>query len=279
MAIYTLRSGADAHPEDSVLQLVTDLVRIGGVYNLSSDNHLKVSEKGAGADMSVDIAAGHGVIVGSNNAYPVRNTGVINQAISSNSSGNGRKDAVVMYIDLDETPSTDADNVAKIAVVEGTPAASPTSPSDATIQSSVGASNPFLRLADITVANGETTIDDVDILDKRTRFRTVNHHNKATVTCDTTTVLDFSESDILEVGLNKNPTLEFAGLSEGDMGMVILTNDTGARTVSWPANIRWYGGVPVLSTTAGAADSFVILCKTGGLTPTYDGWPAGYLGA
>lgn len=176
MAIYTLRTGATAHPEDSVLQPFTDLIDTGGVLDLSGSNHLKVVERGAGANMSVDISAGRGVIKGTGNAYPVRNTTAINAVISNNTSGNPRKDAIVLYIDLAESPTTTADDVVKTAVVAGTPAASPSAPSDGTIQSAVGGSNPFIRLANVTVANNETAINTGDIEDTRVETK-INFEN------------------------------------------------------------------------------------------------------
>lgn len=167
MAIYTLRSGGTSHPEDSVLQQITDLVDTGGVRDVSATNHLKVVQRGAGANMSVDIGVGRAFIKGAGNAYPVRNTTAINAAIGSNTSGNPRKDAVGLYIDLAESPLSDASDVVKTFVVAGTPAASPAAPSDADIQTAVGGSNPFLRLANVTVAHNETTIDTADIADVR----------------------------------------------------------------------------------------------------------------
>lgn len=176
MAIYTLRSGATAHPEDSVMQDMTDLIETGGVVDLSGTDHLKVVQRAAGANMSVDIGTGRGFIKGSANAYPVRNTAAINVAVTNNTSGNPRKDAVVLYIDLAQSPDSTASNVVKSAVVAGTPAASPAAPTDGVIQTAVGGSNPFLRLANVTVANNETAIDNADIADARVETK-INFDN------------------------------------------------------------------------------------------------------
>ena len=184
MAIYTLRTGATAHPEDSVLQPYTDSIDTGGVLDLSADAHLKVVQRGAGANMSVDISIGRGAIKGSANAYPVRNTTAINAVIGSNTSGNPRKDAIVLYIDLAESPTTTADDVVKTAVVAGTPAASPTSPSNSDIQTAVGASNPFLRLADVTVAHNASSITNANITDTRVEFK-INFDNLPYIDEDT----------------------------------------------------------------------------------------------
>ncbi|MCG3176880.1 MAG: hypothetical protein MOGMAGMI_01844 [Candidatus Omnitrophica bacterium] len=87
--------------------------------------------------------------------------------ITANSSGNSRIDAVVLYIDRAASPNAACSNVAKLIVIAGTPAASPVAPTNAEIASSIGASNPYLRLADVTVASGATSISDANIKDRR----------------------------------------------------------------------------------------------------------------
>ncbi|MBV6514263.1 MAG: hypothetical protein FMNOHCHN_03853 [Ignavibacteriaceae bacterium] len=87
--------------------------------------------------------------------------------ITANSSGNSRIDAVVLYIDRAASPNAACSNVAKLIVIAGTPAASPVAPTNAEIAASIGASNPYLRLADVTVASGATSISDANIKDRR----------------------------------------------------------------------------------------------------------------
>jgi len=92
--------------------------------------------------------------------------------ITANASGNPRIDALVAYVDLSVVSSASNNNPSalKFMDVNGTPAGSPVSPSDAAVQAAVGAGNPFYRLADIAVANGFTSIVNANITDKRTRF-------------------------------------------------------------------------------------------------------------
>src|SRR3972149_6046847 len=249
MSIYTLRSGATAHPEDSVLQYITDLVRSGGVLDLGSDNNLKVVQRGAGANMSVDISAGRRCFIkGSANAYPVRNTDVINQVISSNTSGNPRKDAVVLYVDLAESPTATADDVIKVAVVEGTPAASPVAPDDSAIQTAVGGSNPFLRLANVTVANNETQIDTADIADARVQFKTKHMLNADTKSFSATPAYDVSEVNDWIMTLTANVTSMTVSGYTIDIPFIlrfVQGGGAGGYTVAFFANIDWFGGTPV----------------------------------
>ena len=134
---------------------------------------LKVSQRGAGANMSVDVSIGDAVIEREDDTYshPAWNDAVLNQLISTADGSNPRRDIVVMYIDYNETPDPDVSNntngVVKIAVIPGTPAGSPSDPSDGTIQSAVGSGNPFIKLGRVRVGTGVTSISNSVIDDLR----------------------------------------------------------------------------------------------------------------
>lgn len=263
--LYTLRSGGTAHPEDSVLQLLTDIIVAGGVKNLSDSDHLQVVEKGV-PDMSVDIKIGRAVIKSSSgNVYPVRHTtSVSNETITANASGNPRIDAVVIFVNIATSPNSDASNVLEFTVVAGTPAGSPSAPSDSDIQTAVGASNPFLRLADVAVSNGETSIEDSEITDQRIRWRTRNSAVLGTASDQATTTYDVSEENVIDHTLGGNRILELLGVTPGDSFIINLIQGGGGQTVTWWSGITWFGGVPVLTATAGRIDSFgfIPLTKT-----------------
>lgn len=166
MALYTLRTGATAHPEDSVLQHLTDQINSSGVFDFAG-NDFKVQAQ-ATPDLTVKVIKGRAYIKAiSGNSYPIRADADSNVSIGSNSSGNPRIDALVLFIDLSAAPNSDASNVAKLQVVQGTPAPSPSIPSDPVIQAEIGASNPFIRLANISVASGATSIVNANIVDTR----------------------------------------------------------------------------------------------------------------
>jgi hypothetical protein len=170
MSIYTLRSGASFHPETSVLQYYTDTTFTSGVVGASDFN---VTQLGT-PNMSVNVAVGRAYAVSvslATNCYPIRSTAVENVLVGSNSSGNPRIDAVVLYIDLSAPPVSDGTGVAKLDIIQGTPAPSPVAPVDATIWTQIGASNPFMRLAHVTVASGATSILTANISDQRARAK------------------------------------------------------------------------------------------------------------
>lgn len=135
---------------------------------------LAVSQRGAGANMSVDVAIGDAFLRRSDGTYahPVFNDAVYNQVISAADGSNPRRDLVVLYLDYGVTPSTlvsnNTNNVVKIKVVNGTPAGSPVDPNGAAIQASVGAGNPYTILARVRVPAGQTSISNSLIDDLRT---------------------------------------------------------------------------------------------------------------
>src|SRR3954454_7733326 len=115
-----------------------------------------VSQRGSGANMSVDISAGDGLPMSTNTAPWDWTTAVENVAIGAASSNN-RRDVIVAYTDMSVTnPSTATPNnpgALKFIAVQGTPATSPSDPSDAVIQAAVGASNPFEKLARVSLTS------------------------------------------------------------------------------------------------------------------------------
>lgn len=141
---------------------------------------LSVSQRGAGANMSVDVAVGDALIRRSDGSYahPVFNDAVYNQVISAADGSNPRRDIIVIYVDYGQTPSTAVSNntngVVKIKVVNGTPAGSPVDPNAAAIQSSVGAGNPYSILARVRVPAGQTSINNSLIDDLRSLIRPKN---------------------------------------------------------------------------------------------------------
>lgn len=274
MSLLTIRSGGSAHPEDSVLQFLTDVIVTSGVLDLTN-SHFEVTERGAGANMSVDVAAGRAIVEGDGNAYPVRNTDVVNKTITSNASGNPRIDSVVLYIDLAASPDSTVTNVAKLTVVAGTPAASPEAPDDTAIGTAIGASNPYVVLANVTVANAASTIEDADISDQRAMFKTVEGFQS----------IDLSYGASIEIDLGTRykqfritPTGNFALTlknyrEDRPFSVRIKQDPGGGRSVSsWFSGytINWPGGAaPTLSSDPNAIDTIGFIPQGNNILDAY----------
>lgn len=269
MAFYTKRSGVTNHPETTLLQEFTDLVKRGGVVSLDRD-HLKVTQRSAGANMSVDINKGDDnfgsvYLKRSGNCYPAYLDAAHNIAIDSNTSGNPRIDAVVAYADLVATPgSTNQGNdVAKFIVVKGTPAASPVAPSSAAIEAAIGASDPYEVLAHVTVADSASAIADANISDQRRRVYFKSTPPLHEIDFSASFGIDLQNSSQQEITLTANATpTEPTNMDIGEFLILdIIQGGSGSYTMggSWWTGIKWPGGsAPSLSTTAGLRDTFII---------------------
>lgn len=128
-----------------------------------------VSQRAAGANLSVDVAAGDAHLHDGTSYFFVRADAVTNVVLATADATNPRIDAIVVYWDKAVASSAANDNPddAIITKVTGTPAAAPVPPTDAAIESAVGASNPYHRIGNVTVVALDTTIADTDIQDTR----------------------------------------------------------------------------------------------------------------
>lgn len=137
-------------------QLVGALVPFSGVVGA---NDLTVSQRAAGANMSVDVAAGQCFIKGGSVAnqgtYQCLSDAVTNVAISPNSSGSTRTDLIVAQI-YDKQADGGTQYAWNIIALAGTT----TTPTSA------------IPLAQVAVANAATSITTANITDVRQRAST-----------------------------------------------------------------------------------------------------------
>lgn len=142
------------------------LTALGGEGIVESGD-FAVSQRAAGANMSVDVAAGEAYVKGDTNAdegsYYVRETGTINVLVDAADASNPRIDRVVLEIKND---SEDAGglNLGRIRTIAGTPTVG------ATLTNLTGAAavpNTCLLLANLVVAASDTSIVTADIQDRR----------------------------------------------------------------------------------------------------------------
>lgn len=120
--------------------------------------------------MSVLVGTGDLKIDYSSYAYTAWNDANSSVTITTADGSNPRIDRIVAYIDRGMTPTVSPPNnqgMLKFMAVAGTPNAVPTRPSDATVNSAVGASNPWCDLANVLVGTGVTTIVNSNITDTR----------------------------------------------------------------------------------------------------------------
>lgn len=137
---------------------------VGVLSNPYDLNRLAVTERGAGANMSVDVDTGAALVYGK----WYKNTATVNLTIAANASGNPRIDRVVVCMNRQSTaytgvtPNIDP-KTARLAVLQGTPAGSPSPPA---LTQNAGTVY-MVPLAQVYVANGAASITNSNITDER----------------------------------------------------------------------------------------------------------------
>ena len=133
--------------------------RAHGVVN-SGD--FAVTQRAAGANMSVDVAAGHAWVRGTESqhqgAYHVYNDATVNLSLAASDATNPRVDLVIIRVQ--DAFYSGETKTASVTVVTGTPAASPADPS---------LPANALVLARVRVAATTSSIGTANITDVRTR--------------------------------------------------------------------------------------------------------------
>lgn len=166
--VYNLNGGL--YSGDAFTAFETRIASSNNGSIVASPSDLKVS---AGSGMNVTVATGAGII-GNGTLSGVRFAidAPVTVAVNAASTANPRMDSVVAYIDKSVSASTSVvDNtglgIIKFKSVAGTPASAPTAPSTSTIQSSIGAGNPYMVLANITVPKSSSAASSFKITDTR----------------------------------------------------------------------------------------------------------------
>ena len=166
--VYNLNGGL--YSGDAFTAFETRIASSNNGSIVASPSDLKVS---AGSGMNVTVATGAGII-GNGTLSGVRFAidAPVTVAVNAASTANPRMDSVVAYIDKSVSASTSVvDNtglgIIKFKSVAGTPASAPTAPSKATIQSSIGAGNPYMVLANVNVPKSSSAASSFKITDMR----------------------------------------------------------------------------------------------------------------
>jgi hypothetical protein len=134
----------------------------GGVHHIGGG--FAVGQRGAGANMSVDVNAGGAAVIGTENGlqgtYHVTNDATVNVVVPAADLTNPRKDLVI--VNVRDSFYSGANNDAQISYITGTPAASPVEPNPVAL----GTKN-YMVLAMIDVPANDTAITTGQITDRR----------------------------------------------------------------------------------------------------------------
>lgn len=166
--IGTTNSTVGQYPtwrDDEAQAFERDFLVAGVIQGIGST--FTVSQRGAGANMSVDVASGRALVnITNTNLTPNKTYNVwfdsdatTNVNISAADPTNPRIDIICLKVDVSQNPDAGAGNIASIIAVAGTPAGSPAVPSTPA---------NCLKLAQVAVAASAVSIVTGNITDYRT---------------------------------------------------------------------------------------------------------------
>lgn len=263
---------------------------INAMYGSSVANGLNVLVTGS-TGLNVNVQAGNGNIdTGQGFGRLIQIDAVQNVALTAASPSNPRNDLIVAYIDNGVTPTTsvvdNTNDILKFAAVAGTPASTPADPSNSTIQSAIGAGNPFMILARVRVNAAATSLTQGNITDLRNI--TVNQtlqraypvgsiYINATDNTNPSTLLGFGSwvdfgAGRVPVGFNASDSDFNAAQKTGGAKTHTLTSAEGpnhshAMPAAWWSQSEGYANIPVGS-TSGANRANIIGAVTGNVNGT-----------
>ena len=137
----------------------------------------------AGSGMSVRIAVGDAIISTPSSGKRIQSDAIETVTITAANATYPRVDSVVAYIDSAVQPTTavidNVNGILKFAAVAGTPAASPTAPTESMIQAAIGAGNRYMVMADVKVPNGATSMNTATFTDRRKVATMIDSSNLA----------------------------------------------------------------------------------------------------
>ena len=200
--------------------------------------------------MSVLIGTGDFKIDTTGYSYTGWNSASLVATVSTANPSNPRKDAVVLYVDKSENTPGTANNpgIIKQMVVAGTPAGSPVAPDDTAISTAVGAGNPYIRLANVTVGTGVTQITNADIASTRVLAAPKLPANSVTSTA-------LADSNVTTPKIADGavtPEKRSGGFNVGVISAAVLgtTGDKAITGVGFEPKLVRFTVLPTASTTA-----------------------------
>ena len=258
-----IRNGMSNATEGDILGSIGDIVKTLGVVDLAG-GHLLVTEDSP-TGMTVQVAGGIVYVPNSNydeldsdtpKFYPVVCDSEV-VTIDNNVSGSTRIDIVCVKVDKAIAPNADADNIATKVVIKGTPGGgTPSTPAN------------HYKLAEITVVNGETAIENSMITDKRGQVIFDERYIKLTTSTPT---------DLTGYLYGNGSKVETKGVEDGwtPAGETWIyqsvDNPTGVYKVNADVTSKYSEGMRIKMTNGGNVIKGIIT-KMG----TYGGDEAGY---
>ena len=140
---------------------------------------------------------------------------------------------------------------------------------DADIGSTVQAYDAQTSKTDVA----ETRSASINMADNVLQRPELKDYSETSVVANTGTsyAINLANGNVFQLGLTGNVTYTFTNppptTKAGSFTLIQIQDATGGRTVTWPASVKWPGGVaPVISSGATDIDIFTFLTRDAGTT-------------
>jgi len=239
---------AGTHPAQNVRRMFASLTKDD--EGVAAASEMAVTEK-ATANMSVDISAGRAWIKGTEDSfqgtYFVESQSVTNVAVTASDATNPRIDLVVAMVeDTDYSTVTD---VWTLEVVAGTPASSPSAPSQpasslllATVEvaalattivtANITQSTPVLSSGTITLAGDATGSGAINFSTGDATVTAVVADDSHSHGTSTVAALDAGDTTTGTFGAARIPNLDGSKITSGTVAAARIDNISGAKITS-----------------------------------------------
>ncbi len=227
MALFAVNLNNGVTDEKGIFRLLGRMLTRSGVIESTALTVAAQSTPDMTVRVSGSVAADNAVFLTTNgDCYHGWNTAGANVTIATNSSGVTVSDAIVAYINT-AAGSTTANNPNGMVLTAVRGASGTTT--DAEINTAIS-SKPFIRLADVTVANAVTSINSGNIADTRLAAQLGIAASSLSTSAIT---LGFSESTTSTSTITTE--VDITGLS------VTITIPEGGRRLKLTANTKVFG--------------------------------------
>lgn len=214
---------------------------------------MQVVQRGAGANMSVDISIGDTHLERPTQDYSfwAWQDAISNVVITTAPATNSRIDAIVAYVDtsVTTTASNNSPGSLKFIAIVGTVAGSPVAPLDAAIQTTLGSTVAWTRLANVTVGTSVTSIVTANIADTRkavgARIQSLLDPSGNSTLLLSPTASAVNQLTVANAATGNGPTISATG-SDTNVDINLLPKGTGYVKLN-------YSGAPVQTVTANFA--------------------------
>lgn len=229
-----------------------------GVATTFNAASLQVVQRSAGANMSVDVSIGdaHLQLPNTNYSFWSWTDAVTNVTISAADPTNPRIDTIIAWVDtsVTTTASNNSPGSFKFTAIAGTPAGTPAAATNSAIQTALGSTIAWVKLATVLVGASATTITTSVITDARSAITNIANIDTSTLNTDWRT----ASTTVSSVTAN----------GQGSYSMAVSSNLTGVLSPGMRIRTTRNLLAPILCSTFNGTTQYLTKASPAGTWPS-----------